>query len=95
MGKLRDLMVSVCLCMNTVRVARAQAACACGAKGTGVCLAMNLRMHTHKHRHIHTHTDKVSNWQKTAAANQKMHVNIPIMIWPTGNHGTLNNLAPS
>lgn len=93
MGKLRDLMVSVCLCMNTVRVARAQAACACGAKGTGVCLAMNLSMHTHKHRHIHT--DKVSNWQKTAAANQKMHVNIPIMIWPTGNHGTLNNLAPS
>lgn len=32
----------------------------------------------------------VSNWQKTAAANQKTQVKVFIMLWPTGSYATLN-----
>ena len=62
-----------------------------------VCLEMNARTltHTRTHTHTHTHVHEASNWQKTAAANQKTHVKVLIVLWPTGSHATLNNLPSS
>lgn len=42
-----------------------------------------------------TRADNVSNWQKTAATNQKALVKGFITLWSIGSHAPLNNFPPS